>query len=60
MVLKAKIHESQGFSIDRQRILFKRKQLEDKKTMCDYGVEDKNSYGVKIFQLVQRKRENRN
>ena len=60
MVLKAKILESQGFSISQQRIIFKGKQLEDEKTMCDYGVEDKNSHGVKIFQLVQRKRENRN
>ena len=43
MVLKAKILESQGFSISQQRIIFKGKQLEDEKTLCDYGVEDKNS-----------------
>ena len=43
MVLKAKILESQRFSISQQRIIFKGKQLEDEKTLCDYGVEDKNS-----------------
>ena len=43
MVLKAKILESQGFSISQQRIIFKGKQLEEEKTLRDYGVEDKNS-----------------
>jgi hypothetical protein len=39
-VLKAMIEQSEGIPVDQQRIIYADKQLEDSRTLGDYGVRE--------------------
>jgi len=41
--VKSKIQESEGIPAEHQRLIFSGKQLDDDKTLSDYGVEHQNT-----------------
>ena len=50
-----KIQDKEGFKPDQQRLIFDGKQLEDNKTLSEYGIKNQS-----VLNLIHRLREDKN
>ena len=53
--IKKKIQEKEGYKPDQQRLIFGEKQLEDNKTLSEYGIQNQS-----VLSLIHRLREDKN